>query len=240
MIDNNLVIAWFSCGVTSAVACKLALQEFENVRVFYIDTEQMHKDSYRFLHDCERWFNKEIEIVKSSEFNNPFEVWEKKRFINSIHGAPCTLYLKKRVRYKLEDELIRWKHQVLGYDVSEKNRADKFVVQYPNTRAIFPLIEKQLSKSDCMGILQRNNIEIPKMYKLGFHNNNCIGCCKGGKGYWAAIRKYFPEQFAKMVALEKKIGHSCINGMFLEDLPDNYKIEPIVPSCSLFCDVDFL
>ena len=29
-----MVIAWFSCGATSAVACKLALQMYDDVRIF--------------------------------------------------------------------------------------------------------------------------------------------------------------------------------------------------------------
>ena len=35
----------------------------------------------------------------------------------------------------------------------------------------------------------------PLMYDLGYPNNNCIGCVKGGMGYWNHIRKDFPEVF---------------------------------------------
>ncbi len=35
------------------------------------------------------------------------------------------------------------------------------------------------------------------MYDLGYPNNNCIGCVKGGMGYWNKIRKDFPEVFQK-------------------------------------------
>ena len=31
------------------------------------------------------------------------------------------------------------------------------------------------------------------MYDLGYPNNNCIGCIKGGMGYWNRIRKDFPD-----------------------------------------------
>lgn len=33
-----MIIAWFSCGVTSAVACKIALSLYEDVHIYYIDT----------------------------------------------------------------------------------------------------------------------------------------------------------------------------------------------------------
>jgi hypothetical protein len=35
-----MIIAWFSCGVTSAVACKIALSLYDDVQVYYI------KDNY--------------------------------------------------------------------------------------------------------------------------------------------------------------------------------------------------
>lgn len=33
-----MIIAWFSCGVTSAVACKIALSLYEDVQLYYIET----------------------------------------------------------------------------------------------------------------------------------------------------------------------------------------------------------
>ena len=32
---------------------------------------------------------------------------------------------------------------------------------------------------------------------MGYNNNNCIGCIKGGMGYWNKIRVDFPEVFEK-------------------------------------------
>jgi hypothetical protein len=79
------------------------------------------------------------------------------------------------------------------------------------------------------------------MYELGFHNNNCIGCVKGGKGYWNHVKKHFPETFEKMSNLEQKIGATCIKNKFLKDLkPNEGKHEPpIVPDCGTFCEIEF-
>jgi len=41
------------------------------------------------------------------------------------------------------------------------------------------LIDNDLSKENCLAIIDRAGIEIPMMYKLGYNNNNCIGCVKG-------------------------------------------------------------
>ena len=47
-----MVIAWFSCGATSAVACKIALTMYADVRIVYIETGSGHPDNERFIQDC--------------------------------------------------------------------------------------------------------------------------------------------------------------------------------------------
>jgi hypothetical protein len=83
-------------------------------------------------------------------------------------------------------------------------------------------------------------IELPEMYKIGYNHNNCIGCVKGGKGYWNKIRVDFPDVFDKMKQAEIEIGASCINGKFLKDLlPDEGRGESIVvPECGAFCEAN--
>lgn len=241
MNNDNVTLCWYSCGVTSAVACYLALQDFNNCRVIYIKTGQEHEDSFRFLKDCEQWFGHEIEIVFNNTYKSAFDVIEKKKYINGPAGARCTLELKKKVRWQIEKQVGTWERQIIGFDSSERKRAQRFSEQYPTTKAYYPLINHSLSKEDCMAILLKHNIEIPAMYRLGFHNNNCIGCVKGGKSYWALIRKEFPDAFNRMAKIERELGHSCINGLFLDELPGNVSTaNPLVPGCSLFCDVDFL
>ena len=48
------VICWWSGGITSAVACKLAIDLYgkENCRVIMLDTKNEHEDTYRFKDDC--------------------------------------------------------------------------------------------------------------------------------------------------------------------------------------------
>lgn len=243
MKEDNMypVIAWFSCGCVSAVACSMVIARFKNVKLFYIDTGQEHPDNKRFLHDCERWYQLPISIVKNDKFVDAFDVISKSHYLNGPSGARCTLELKKRMRWVIEDKLKIWHAQVFGFDITELRRAQRFTEQYPKSKPIFPVIDAKLSKAECLGILKAKGIEIPMMYKLGYHNNNCIGCVKGGRGYWARIRKDFPSVFAKMASLERELNHSCINGCFLDELPQKYAMmPPIVESCSLFCDPEFL
>jgi len=103
------------------------------------------------------------------------------------------------------------------------------------------LIDKGLSKEDCLAMLQNANIALPAMYKLGYHNNNCIGCVKGGAGYWNKIRVDFPQHFDRMAKLERVIGASITKSkgerVFLDELPKDagdYPTEQNI-ECSIFC-----
>jgi hypothetical protein len=246
----GVTIGWWSAGITSAVAFKYALEMYDNVELYYIHIDSAHPDNARFKADCERWYGVEIKTIQSKEYRDQFEVIEGVRAINTPMGAPCTRILKKEVRYGIEElyslnlfNNITISHQVWGFEFAphEVNRATRFAQQYPGTMPLFPLIEKGIDKNMCAGLVINEGIEIPKMYQMGYSNNNCIGCVKAGKGYWNKIRIDFPDVFDRMAVLERKIGHSCINGTFLDELaPDAGKIqEEVIPNCEIICDVEF-
>ena len=102
MNDKPFIAGWWSAGITSAVSCKMALELYDNVQLYYIGINTAHPDNLRFKRDCEKWYGKEIHTLKSKEFNNQFEVIEKVRAVNTPYGAPCTQRLKKDVRFDFE------------------------------------------------------------------------------------------------------------------------------------------
>lgn len=61
-------------------------------------------------------------------------------------------------------------------------------------------------------------IEPPAMYRLGYKNNNCIGCVKGRAGYWNKIRRDFPAAFERMAKQERKMGARILD-VYLDELP---------------------
>lgn len=250
IMNKGFIVGWWSAGVTSAVACKMALDLYKNVKLYYIHIDTAHPDNERFKSDCERWYGCKIETIKSKEYKDQFDVIQKVRAVNTPVGAPCTKHLKKEVRYMLE-ELYSYNlfndnvilNQVWGfeYDKKEINRAIRHGQQYPLTHPLFPLIEKGISKAMCAGLLEKAGIGLPAMYLLGFNNNNCIGCVKGGKGYWNKVRIYFPEIFWRMAILEREVGYSCINGCFLDELDPSEGLNSpiIIPNCGNICEVEF-
>jgi hypothetical protein len=113
----------------------------------------------------------------------------------------------------------------------------------PDFHHEFPLIDRQLTKADAHGICASLGIKRPAMYDMGYSNNNCKGCIKGGKGYWNKIRQDFPEVFADRAKMEREIGHSILhdeNGpIFLDELDPNAgrMSDEILEDCSIFCQL---
>lgn len=237
-----MIISWFSGGVTSAVACKMAQRNYENVLPVFIETGSHHSDMPKFIKSCEDWFGTKVITLQDKRFTDHMDLCEKLKVVNFISGAECSRTLKKRVRIKYQ-KTVDFDGQVFGFEFEKKeiNRAVRFEEQNPETKPIFPLIETRLDKAACMAMLEKANIELPTMYKLGYSNNNCIGCVKGGMGYWNKIREDFPAQFDRMSKIERKIGRTCIKNVFLDELePERGKHKlPPTPECDLFCEIEF-
>jgi hypothetical protein len=236
-MENNITVSWFSSGVSSAVATKLCVHEID--RIIYIHIEDQHPDTLRFIKDCEKWFGKEIEIIQSP-YKNVNNVVMTFGFVNSPWGAKCTEILKKRLRHDFENEHIRDElTYVWGFDSNENSRANSIFENMPHQKHKFPLIERGIGKKAAHEILNASNIKRPAMYEMGYNNNNCIGCVKGGMGYWNKIRKDFPNVFSNRAQMEREIGHSCINGIFLDELnPNAGRMDKIIlDDCGILCEL---
>lgn len=204
-MNSNKIICWWSGGVTSAVACNIAIDLYgkENCRVIFIDTKNEDDDTYRFLNDCEKWYGLEIETITSDKYENIQEVWYRYKSLNVAKGAVCSTDLKRLVREKWE-KTNTWKHQVFGFDLKESKRAISMTKNHSKTKPIYPLMLYGLEKIDCINIIQDINIEVPRVYKFGYLNNNCFktGCVQGGIGYWQKIKREYPLKFEAMAKVE--------------------------------------
>lgn len=218
------------------MACYLAKDVDE---IMYTHVIDQHPDSLRFLEDCEKLLGRTIEKIQSDKYKGVDDVIESTRCINTAFGAPCTKWLKKQVRRDWEAENPDHHTYVWGYDVNERHRADAIVEVLSDYDHEFPLIEKGLSKAECHGIADKLGLKRPVMYDMGYPNNNCIGCVKGGMGYWNKIRIDFPEVFERRARQEREIGHSCIKGVFLDELdPNRGRMDlEIMEDCTIACQI---
>jgi 3'-phosphoadenosine 5'-phosphosulfate sulfotransferase (PAPS reductase)/FAD synthetase len=230
-------LVWFSAGAASAVAARLTVAAHRaDTVVAYTDPGSEHPDNVRFIADVEAWLGVKVVRLRSPRYRDTWQVWTERRFLNSPAGALCTAELKRRVRFAFERP---GDVQVFGYTVDERHRADRFRAGNPDVELSCPLIDANLTKSDCLAMIDRAGIELPAMYKLGYRNNNCVGCVKGGIGYWNKIRRDFPDVFTRMALLERDIGASCIRGVFLDELDPGRGSHADEPSfeCSLLCEL---
>lgn len=235
---NKLNVCWLSAGVSSFVAGYLAKDMVD--KFLYIDISDQHPDSMRFIKDCEEFLGKEIEILRSSEYHSVEECVRSFGYFKMVRTgfAPCTAYLKKRVRkqweYEHRDSDITY---VWGMDCNEKERADRLLDSMPEFNNFFPLIDRELDKQDAHGICTALGIKRPAMYDLGYNNNNCVGCLKGGMGYWNKIRVDFPDVFESRAKLERELNCRILKDCFLDELdPLRGKLsDEISTDCSIFC-----
>ena len=225
-------VVWFSCGVSSAVAAFLR-PDADLVRI-RIDDE--HEDNDRFADEVSSFLGRPIEVLQS-KYSSVEAVIRSTRYINGPSGASCTRLLKRRVRHEWESK-NDCKEYVWGFDLHEHQRLARLCEREPGIVHSAPLIDNGLSKQEAHGLFMRvfGGIKRPVMYDLGFPNNNCIGCVKGGKGYWNRIRREFPDVFAARSAVEREIGRSCINGVFLDELDELEGLDGVIyPTCGLSC-----
>lgn len=244
--EGSRIVCQFSCGAASAVATKLSVAEYGNRAVIvnaFIQEE--HPDNRRFLKDCERWIGRSIIVLQDRKYAaSTHEVWKRKRFIKGAVGAPCSFHLKRDLldAFREPGDKI-----VIGFTVEELDRFENLQDRLKDFEVLAPLIEKNLTKADCLAIIERAGIELPAMYRLGFHNANCIGCPKGGSGYWNKIREVFPEQFIQIANIQESIGEGAKflrnrrtgERIWIRELdPDHGQIEdePAI-SCSFFCEL---
>ena len=234
---EQITVAWFSAGVSSAVATKLMIEKIDKIIYQHIDDQD--EDTLRFVRECEAWFGKPVEIIQS-QYESVENACRGMAYVNGPRGAACTRLLKRRLRQEWESRhrFFNTFQYAWGMDCTEAHRAARLREDMREDSHVFPLMDRGLTKADAHGILQEAGIERPRMYDKGYPNNNCVGCVKGGMGYWNKIREDFPEVFAARVRMERDIGGSCINGVYLDELdPEAGRdCKIIVPECGAMCE----
>jgi PP-loop superfamily ATP-utilizing enzyme len=197
------VIAWWSGGIASALACWLALQIYKNVVIVFIDTKNEDEDTYRFLKDCEKLYEQKIVVISNDGYDSIEQVWLKYQSLNSATGAICSSELKRTVRERYQNLKIDYA-QIFGFDINEVKRHLNMRKNYPELNVISPLIENGLTKAGVVREFIKLGIEIPRAYKLGYQNNNCLKtlCVQGGIGYYHKAKRETPEKVHAMAIRE--------------------------------------
>jgi len=214
-LTTGRIIAWWSGGVASAVACYLTLRHYRDhqISIVFCDTHQEHPDTYRFMEDFKRILGVDIECIESEVYHDPEAVWDRYTGLNFATGAPCSSELKRTPRIKYQDTGNDFA-QIFGFDdcPKEHRRARSMLLNNPDLNPVFPLIAEGYDRSKIFACLKHLGIKHPKTYQH-FLNNNCIGaddspkggCVQGGIGYWQKMKDIYPKKYAWMAKKEHEL-----------------------------------
>ena len=246
-MKNKTIAVWFSCGAASAIAAKQIIDKYSKTNDILIvnnPIKEEHEDNRRFLKDIEEWLQHPIIQAKNKDFPNAsiVEVFNKRKYMSGIKGAPCTKLLKKHARYEFEMN-NKIDFHVLGFTFEEINRQERFNI-FERSNTINILIDNKIIKYDCMQILRKSNIKLPVIYSLGFPNANCIGCVKAtSPTYWNLVRKTFPNVFKQRAEQSRIIGARLVRvkgkRIFLDELKTTDRGAKIKSwECGIFCNTN--
>lgn len=244
--DGDVIAVWFSCGAASAVAARLTLERYPNavVRILNNPVAEEHLDNRRFLEDVSQWLGHPIEEVKHPNYPeaSAVSVWDRRNYMVGLHGAPCTVHLKKEARQHWErSNRADW--HVLGFTSEERDRYERFI-QTERSNVLPLLIDAGLTKQDCLDFLLTEEIAPPLMYELGYPNANCIGCVKAtSPTYWNHVRKVHPEVFKQRAEQSRRLGARLVRHrnkrIFLDELPPDARgraLKSLSFECGIFCE----
>lgn len=208
MVKNLL---FYSGGIGSWMAARrFTEQTGEKLTLLFADTKIEDEDLYRFLNETVISLKKtsNIDFFKLSEGRTPWQVFEDVKFIGNTRVDPCSRVLKREL-------MERWRNQhcdknvstlIYGIDWTEVNRLEKIKKRLPEWKIKAPMTEPPFfSKKEMLNELKKENIEIPKLYKLGFPHNNCGGfCVKAGQAQFELLYRKMPERYAHHEKQEKE------------------------------------
>ena len=235
-------LIWFSTGAASFTAAQLMLRENPEAILVRCETGNEDPDNYRFEADAVRLLNRQVTLLRSEDYADVWDVFQRRRYMSGIAGAPCTGEMKiaPRVAFQRPDDV-----HVFGYtaDREDVERFARLKATYFEMTVRAPLIEAGITKAASLAMVERAGLDLPRSYAMGFPNANCLGtgCVKAtSPDYWALYRHHFPEKFALTAAYSREIGARLARikdeRIFIDEIPADWPMtKPIIPACDFLC-----
>jgi 3'-phosphoadenosine 5'-phosphosulfate sulfotransferase (PAPS reductase)/FAD synthetase len=174
---KNRIIVALSGGLASGYCAWLALNRYpkEQVVLYFNDTRWEHPDLYRFLRDLSRVLNHPI--YEDSDGRSVDALFFDQRALANNRMPFCSRILKaeRLKRFFNDGDTI-----IFGIGPDEAHRAKRIVESYYEygkrtekwAKLSFPLIVNNIGKDEILRWYASVDIEIPKLYRLGFAHNN--------------------------------------------------------------------
>lgn len=222
---HRRIVVGFSGGVTSAWCLGWALREYprDEVVALFHDTKSEDEDTYRFIREMAAALG--VEVTERSDGRSVAEVENDEEALANNRMAFCSRILKvePRERYFTELRLAGVSDivMVLGFSADEWPRVQRATASaerdgYYSVR--FPVVEGKVSKQQCADWCKSLGVTPPRMYGWSDHAN-CVGCRRGGRNYWLAVRDNAPDVYEEAAKHEESHApHTILNGISLRQL----------------------
>jgi hypothetical protein len=242
MGETARTLIWWSTGAASAVMAQLMLWRNPEALIVRCETSNEDPDNYRFEADIMRLLNRSMTLLKSDEYESVWDVWQKRRYMSGIKGAPCTAAMKiaPRLAFQRPTDL-----HAFGYtaDAEDIDRFERLKENFPELDVRALLIEQGITKEACLALVEHWGVKLPRSYEMGFPNANCLGtgCVKAtSPDYWSLYRFRFPANFARTATYAREIGARLTRidnkRIFIDEIPADWPMtNPIVPACDFLC-----
>lgn len=217
------VVVGYSGGVTSAWCLDWAMRSFprEEVVALFHDTKREDADTYRYLREMAATLG--VAITERSDGRSVEEVEDDEHALANNRMAFCSRILKAEPRDRYFAELravgVTRIVSVVGFSAHEWQRVQRAFIRgvADGYEVRFPLVEEGVTKQQCADWSIALGVPLPAMYAWSDHAN-CVGCRRGGKGYWLAVRENAPAVFEAAKARESTFGHTFLKDTTLANL----------------------
>lgn len=200
MTSKKKHIVSFSGGAASFAAAHLVAEKYGpgNVILVFCDTRIEDWDLYRFVEEGAKKLN--CELVRLQDGRDPWQVFKDRKYQGNTRTAHCTVELKGKVfarwlteNHKPDDCVIHF-----GFDWMENHRLTEAKKNWePYTCEAVLCDPPYLSRQQVFQIIDDYEMELPRLYELGFSHNNCGGfCVRAGQGHYANLLEKLPDVYA--------------------------------------------
>lgn len=170
----------------------------DDVRLLFTDTSMEDEDLYRFLDDSAAQLG--VPLIRLKDGRTPWDVFTEKRMLGNTRVDLCSRVLKREVSQKWLAENAPAATLVFGVDWEEKHRIDGLRRRYGELGYTVeaPMTESPwMTKGDVFAWMRREGLEPPRLYRMGFANNNCGGfCVRAGHAHFKTLLREMPERYA--------------------------------------------
>lgn len=163
-----------------------------------------------YLDDLARAAMEELpHLVWLMDGRDPWGIFKKERYMGNTRIAPCTVFLKGKTFARWLTKAFQPDECVLyfGFDWTEEHRLIDARENWAPYTCEAPLCAPPyLSSSQIFQIIDDYNLELPRLYVMGFVHNNCGGfCVKAGQAHFENLLRKLPEVYAYHEAKQEQL-----------------------------------